>query len=167
MSDQNSGTAASVPRDGEGSAGEDLRRDLSAGPLGRVVFWFGVALSLFHVYANTLGTLPELSQSAIHWGGFGFLCAVMVPMSARLARRAGTALLALDAAIGLLAVACAVYVILAFDPLYDRGVSFIASDWVFAVIAVGWRSSSRAARPAGSFRCSAWSGCSTSSGGAS
>ena len=115
---------------------EAVVRDTTTGVLGKVVFWFGVALSLAHIYFNTLGTLPELWTSAIHWGGFGFLCALMFPLSRRLHRRARGLGLGMDAAIGLLALVCAVYVILAFDPLYERGVSFVASDWVFSILAV-------------------------------
>ena len=103
---------------------------------GGMVFWFGVVISVFHIYANTLGTMPELSLSALHWGGFAFLCALTVPISRRWSARRPGAVMAIDAGLGALAIVCAVYVILGLDPLYDRGVSFVASDWVFAILAV-------------------------------
>ena len=105
-------------------------RDSERGPLGRFIFWFGVVFALFHIWANTLGTLPELTLSALHFAGFGLLCALILP-----AWR--SAPLWLDIAIGLLALACGVYVIFAFDWIYQRpGVVFIWSDWLFAIVAL-------------------------------
>ena len=134
------GEAAQSPdRDDSENAAEEhesATRNTQEGPLGQVVFWVGVALSLFHIYANTLGTLPELTLSAIHWGGFGLLCALMLPMALRLHRRRPRLGLGIDAVIGLLAVVCAAYVIVGFDALYDRGVRFIATDWIFSILAV-------------------------------
>jgi TRAP transporter 4TM/12TM fusion protein len=118
-----------------GEAGVTLR-DTSKGALGQIVFWFGVVISLSHIYANTLGTLPEQWVSALHWGSFAFLCALTYPLSRRLHCRHTKATLAVDILIGLLALACAAYVIFGFDPLYDRGVRFIAADWIFSILAV-------------------------------
>ena len=132
--------AGTPERQPEGTADEGAASTAGAappdGPIDKTVFWFGVALSLVHIYFNTLATLPELWTSAIHWGGFAFLCALIYPISRRVGRKLPKAVLILDIAIGLMAMVCAVYVILAFDPLYDRGVRFIASDWVFSIIAV-------------------------------
>lgn len=108
------------------------KRELGGTTLGRIVLWFGAALSLFHIWANSLATLPELTLSALHWGGFGFLCALTMPML----RRDRPAVLALDVILGLLALVCAVYAIWAFDALYARGVRFIWSDWVFSILTV-------------------------------
>lgn len=116
--------------------GESQIRNTQSGWLGKLFFWFGVALSLAHIYFNTLATLPELTVSALHWGGFAFLCALTYPLSRRLHRREPGLTLAIDIAIGVAAMACAIYVILAFDPLYERGVKFIASDWVFSILCV-------------------------------
>ncbi len=128
--------AERAPDSDEVIGGSAPLRDTTSGPLGIVIFWFGVAFSVAHIYFNTLATLPELWTSAIHWGGFAFLCALTVPMAAGLQRRAPGPALVIDLCIGVAAMACAVYVILAFDPLYDRGVRFIASDWVFSILAV-------------------------------
>lgn len=115
---------------------EDLEGQGSAGPpepwLGPIVFWLGVALAVFHIWANTFATLPELTLSALHFGGFGLLCALINPLS----RPRGRWVLALDLTIGMLAAATAIYVVFAFDWLYDRGVTFIATDWVFSIAAV-------------------------------
>ncbi len=98
--------------------------------MGRVIFWFSVAFALFHVWANTFATLPELTLAAIHFAGFGLLAALTLP-----AWR--TAPLWVDAIIGLCAFVCGIYVIFAFDWIYARpGIKFIWSDWLFAIVAI-------------------------------
>ncbi|MCP5365066.1 MAG: TRAP transporter fused permease subunit [Hyphomicrobiales bacterium] len=103
---------------------------------GRVVFWVGVAVSLAHLYFNTFGTLPELWTSAIHFGAFGFLCALLFPIAQRGGLVAQKAFAVVDLALGLLAVACVAYLILNEQALYERGATFILSDWVFGLIGV-------------------------------
>lgn len=98
----------------------------------RAVFWIGVAISLFHIYANTIGTFSEITLTALHWAGFGLLCALTTPMW----RGGGRGLLLFDTFLGLLAFACGVYVIWAFEAVYARGVYFIWSDWLFSVLAI-------------------------------
>jgi TRAP transporter 4TM/12TM fusion protein len=97
---------------------------------------WGVALSLAHVWFNTLATVSELYVSALHFGGLAFLCALLYP--AVPARRPGVraAVLALDLVLGLLALASAIYLILYEEALYDRGQTFSAADWAFSAIAV-------------------------------
>ncbi len=136
MTDPNPGGRMSAPKESDQGEYEAVVRDTSSGTISKIVFWGGIGLSLFHIYANTLGTLPELTLSAIHWGGFGLLCALIFPLSQRLSLRLPKATLAIDIAIGVGAVVCAVYVIFGFDPLYERGVRFIPSDWVFSILAV-------------------------------
>ena len=111
-------------------------RDVDHGPLGQFVFWFGVALSVALFYYNTLGTLPSIWLSAIHWGGVGLLCALMYPVSAGLDSHAPKASFATDVVIGGLALACAAYVMAFSEALYERGVSFIWSDWLMSTVGV-------------------------------
>ncbi|WP_432472588.1 TRAP transporter permease [Amphritea sp. HPY] len=103
---------------------------------GRFIYWLGVAFALVHIYFNTLGTLPELWVSAIHFGGFALICSLMVPMC-RCQTAAGRQLtLLLDVLIGIAAVFCALYLIGFEDALYERGVKFVQLDWVFALCAI-------------------------------
>ncbi len=101
---------------------------------GRAVYWLGVVLSLAHIYFNTLGTLSELWVSAIHFGGFALICSLMIPFSRRIANQ--RLVLAIDLLVGLLAVACTLYLMLFENALYDRGVHFVASDWIAACLAI-------------------------------
>lgn len=124
---------AETPPDPESGGGG---RALDGTRLGRIVFWLGVALSVATIYLNTLATLPELIVRAIHWGGFGLLCALIYPAVRTANPTMRRAVLGLDIALGLAIVACAVYVPWAFDAYYDRGLEFIWSDWVFSILAI-------------------------------
>ncbi|MFN3231643.1 MAG: TRAP transporter permease [Alphaproteobacteria bacterium] len=89
----------------------------------RLVFWLGVAISLAHLYANLLGTLPELWMSALHFALFAALTALILPT---LSLRAALS-------ISLLALAGGVYVIIGEQPLFERGLMFSPLDWIFAL----------------------------------
>ncbi len=105
-------------------------RNTTDGPLAHFILWFGAAFALFHIWANTFATLPELTLSAIHFAGFGLLCALIFPAWRK-------APLWLDIVVGLLALVCGIYVIFAFDLIYNRaGISFIWSDWLFSILAL-------------------------------
>jgi len=58
----------------------DQLRDTESGLMGRIIFWFSIAFALFHVWANTFATLPELTLAAIHFAGFGLLAALTLPV---------------------------------------------------------------------------------------
>lgn len=108
----------------------ETTRDSESGILGKFIFWFGIAFALFHIWANTFSTMPELTLSAIHFAGFGLLAALVLPAYKG-------APLWLDLVIGLTATVCGIYVIFAFEWIYARqGVSFIWSDWVFSILAI-------------------------------
>lgn len=102
--------------------------------LSKAVTFIGVALAVMHIWFNTLATLPELWISATHFAGFSLMCVLTYPAARSLANN--KAALWFDVAIGLTAVACLVYIPLAEDALYERGVTFVASDWVFSILAI-------------------------------
>lgn len=104
-----------------------------AGPLyEKAVLLLGVAISLFHIYANAIARLDDLTFTSLHWAGFALLCALIYPMHAK----AGRKTLWLDLALGLMAVASAVYVIFAADLVYARGIRLIWLDYVVALVAM-------------------------------
>jgi TRAP transporter 4TM/12TM fusion protein len=109
-----------------------------ADPLtGRLVFWLGVVVSVAHLYLNTLGILSELWTSAIHFGSFGLLCALLYPAAPLRGRVGRRAVFTVDCAIGATAVASAAYLIAFEEALYARGARFSAGDWVFSILAIG------------------------------
>ena len=105
-------------------------------PIGRIIFWFGVFLSLLMIYFNTLATLPELWTSAIHFAGFGFLCALLYPLHKTHNPAGEKSVLILDLIIAALVVVCVVYLLMAEQAFYDRGSNFIFSDWLFSLLCV-------------------------------
>ncbi|MBY8119895.1 TRAP transporter permease [Vibrio fluvialis] len=94
----------------------------------------GVLLSLAHIWFNTFSTLPELWISATHFVGFAMICALWYPANIRW--RDSKIALGVDVMIALAALACLIYIPLAEDALYARGVKFVTSDWVFAIMAI-------------------------------
>lgn len=103
---------------------------------GRFIYWIGVLFALAHIYFNTLGTWSELYVSAIHFGGFALMCALMVPMYKSQKAYHRKLSLLLDILVGLAAVVCTLYLIGFEDALYDRGVKFAQWDWVFSICAI-------------------------------
>ncbi|OLQ79782.1 C4-dicarboxylate ABC transporter permease [Photobacterium proteolyticum] len=99
-----------------------------------VITVLGVVLSILHIWFNTLATLPELWVSATHFAGFAIICALWYPAHHSLKR--SKLALGIDILIALGALACLLYIPFAEDALYERGVKFIASDWVFAILAI-------------------------------
>ncbi|EON91983.1 TRAP transporter 4TM/12TM fusion protein [Marinobacter lipolyticus SM19] len=104
--------------------------------IGRVIFVLAIGIALSHLWFNTFSTLSELWTSALHFGLFGLLCALAMPMVR--SERPGTRRLVftVDLVLGMLALGCALYLIGFEDALYDRGVVFSTADWVMSILAV-------------------------------
>ncbi len=119
-----------------GSDGATLGRDSTSGSLGLAVYWIGVVISIAHIYFNTIGTVPELTVSALHWGGLGLMCALIYPMSRTLSLRHPNVTLALDGILGLILLACAIYATWAAVAIFDRGVRMITADWAVGIIGI-------------------------------
>ncbi len=105
---------------------------LFEGGLGFLVAAFAVFVSLIHLFLAIFPWLSELERNALHFACFALLCALYYPMVRR-PWSAGTSLgLTIDAAIGILTAAAAIYLALAEDAIYDRGVRFSILDWIAA-----------------------------------
>lgn len=97
--------------------------------------WFGIAFALFHVYNNWFTAVSELWFAAIHFSGFGALCALNFHRAAgnekaSALRRASGLLLAM------LSISIAGYLILFENALYLRETEFVLSDYLFSGLAV-------------------------------
>jgi TRAP transporter 4TM/12TM fusion protein len=101
-----------------------------------VVYWVGAAVAVVHIYLNTFGTISELQFSAIHFASFGFLCALLYPLTKAHKPSTRFALSVADVVIAVAVFACVVYFFLAEEALYSRGVSFNSGDWFFSILAV-------------------------------
>ena len=101
----------------------------------KYVKWLGVLFVLFHVYNNWFTAVSELWFAAIHFSGFGALCALRFHLRedagpGHLIERAFGVLLAL------LAVSVAVYLVFFENALYARETEFVLADYLFSGLAV-------------------------------
>ena len=97
--------------------------------------WAVVLFALFHVYNNWFTAVSELWFAAIHFGGFGALCALAYHKPADQSLM-GSWRTVLNVLLALLALSIPTYYILFEDALYIRESEFIASDYIFSAMAV-------------------------------
>ena len=62
----------------------------------------------------------------VHFGIFGFLCALLIPLARPRGRGARAAVLAVDVVLAVAAIVCTAYLITNTQALFDRGVRFVA-----------------------------------------
>ncbi len=97
--------------------------------------WAAFCFALFHVYCNVFASISELRLSAIHFGGFVAICALMGNEAARMTRKSPRYWL--NIGLALLATATAGYLILYENALYARETEYVLGDYVFSIIAIG------------------------------
>ena len=102
------------------------------------MFVLGVGVSLAHLYYNTIGLLPDLTKSALHFAAFGVLCALVFPLARPRSRRAGRWILAADLALAALLVACIAYLLVEEVPLAARNFAYGPMDYAagLAIVAI-------------------------------
>ncbi|MBU2895489.1 TRAP transporter permease [Vibrio hepatarius] len=101
---------------------------------GKCITLFCVLLSLLHIWFNLTASLPELWISAIHFGGFAIICTLLYPAHSSL--KHSKAALSFDVILILAIASCVLYLPFAEDALYERGMHFVTSDWVFSLLAI-------------------------------
>jgi TRAP transporter 4TM/12TM fusion protein len=132
-----------MPDDRQKAAGpvEDLEKSLGETPSvmrrlgglpGRLVFWAGVAVSLMHLWFNSVGVISELQRNALHYSSVLFLAFILYPLSRRRAEKT----FRVDVALALLAVGAGLYLIFFEDALHARNQVPIFRDLIFAGLAV-------------------------------
>jgi len=90
--------------------------------------------ALFHIYCNVFASISELWLSAIHFGGFGALCALMANETEEVKKNKFRYWS--NVVLALLSVSVTVYLILFETALYEREAEFILSDYIFSGLAV-------------------------------
>lgn len=101
----------------------------------RLIKWAALLFTLFHVYNNWFTAVSELWFAAIHFGGFGALCALGFHQrrgDAGTSRRVSP----FSWLLVVLALAVTAYLVLFEDALYARESEFITSDFVFGALAI-------------------------------
>jgi TRAP transporter 4TM/12TM fusion protein len=102
---------------------------------GPLIRWLAVAFAIFHVYNNLFTAVSELWFAAIHFGGFGALCALGFHRKDEWASRSGPTRL-VDIILAVLSLSVAVYLVGFEEALYARESEFIWSDFFFAGLAI-------------------------------
>ena len=97
--------------------------------------WAAFSFALFHIYCNVFASISELWLSAIHFGGFCAICALMANESDDVKNK--SIKFWVNVVLALVAVATSSYLILFENALYARETEFIMSDYIFALLAVG------------------------------
>lgn len=94
---------------------------------------FLVAISHLYV-AFDPGLLSELERNAFHFASFAALAAVIYPMWQTPSGKRTP--IVIDLAFGALVAASAVWLALAENAIYDRGVKFAPADWIAAITVI-------------------------------
>lgn len=97
--------------------------------------WSAFFFALFHIYCNVFASISELWLSAIHFGGFCALCALISNESELVQKKSATYWI--NILLAIVAVSTSTYLILFENALYARETEYIISDYVFSLIAVG------------------------------
>jgi len=108
-----------------------VKRDLKGG-LAKFIYWFAVATSLFHLWYNSFGILPELRMNAVHYGTMLFIGFLSFPMLKKHAR----ATLKIDMVLALLAVLACLYLLFFEEALNLRNQEVNLYDLIAAAVAM-------------------------------
>ncbi|MCI5106714.1 MAG: TRAP transporter large permease subunit, partial [Pseudomonadales bacterium] len=97
--------------------------------------WAAFFFALFHIYCNVFASISELWLSAIHFGGFCAICALMANESDAISKRSPAYWI--NIALASIAIITSAYLILFENALYARETEYIFSDYLFSLLAVG------------------------------
>jgi len=98
----------------------------------QVVYWVGVLMSLYHLWVNTIGIMPNIQRNAMHFAFVCFLGYLLYPACRRLADKT----LKLDYILAGLSFCAGLYLIFFEDALHARNEVPILSDLIFAGLAI-------------------------------
>lgn len=115
---------------------EDQTRSLDAGLVGMAFSGLALVVSLFHLYANFIGTMSTFWLTGIHFAGFALLGALRYPVRRVHGRKAKQMVLALDFAFGVVVSLATLLLIASENAIYARGVSLAPQEWVYAIIVI-------------------------------
>lgn len=106
------------------------------GLIGKILFVLGIGIALMHIYFNILTVMPSLWQNALHFAGFGLMCALLFPSLRQTGGVRDTVVLAADVAFGLLVAFAAVFLIAQEDAIYARGVHLTPIEWAAGIVLI-------------------------------
>ena len=127
---------------GEERTAEGARTDVSGEALAvrrvpgpktaKLLYVVGILCSLFHLWVNTIGVMPEIQVNAIHYGFMLFMGYLYYPLLKKRPRET----LPADYVLAFLSVAAALYLVLFEDALHARNEVPVTMDLVAAGAAV-------------------------------
>lgn len=97
--------------------------------------WAAFLFALFHIYCNVFASISELWLSAIHFGGFCAICALMA--NEKKSVKTGSAQFWINIALACIAILTTTYLIVFENALYARETEYILSDYIFSILAIG------------------------------
>ncbi|MBT8762748.1 TRAP transporter permease [Desulfohalobiaceae bacterium Ax17] len=97
-----------------------------------LVYWFSVLTSLFHLWINTIGIMPEIQRNAVHYGLILFLGFIIYPMFPKKAHKT----FKFDFLLAIMSLAVAIYLVLFEDALHARNEVPTIIDLISAGIAI-------------------------------
>lgn len=108
-----------------------FKRKLS-GQTAAIIYWFGILTSIFHLWINTIGILPEIQRNAIHYGCILFMGFILYPLS----KKSPSKTFHLDLFLAVLSLVAAFYLVFFEDALHARNEQPLLVDLIFAAIAL-------------------------------
>ncbi len=128
--DNNTENSQQLPEEDSGEVSAVQRQFV--GWQSNMMYVVAVAMSLFHLWINTIGIMPEIQRNAVHFAFILFLGFLLFPFSQRVSKQT----LWVDYILAILSVAAGVYLVLFEDALHDRNEVPIIMDLIAAGIAV-------------------------------
>ena len=107
-------------------------RRILTGKTAMLLYIGGILCSLFHLWVNTVGIMPEIQRNAVHYGFMLFLGFLQYPMLRRWPKQT----LPVDYALAILAMAVALYLVFFEDALHARNEVPNVYDLVAAGLAI-------------------------------
>ncbi|MBV6657252.1 MAG: TRAP transporter fused permease subunit [Devosiaceae bacterium] len=111
-------------------------RSFDAGLMAWLFSGLALAVSLFHLYANFIGTLSTFWLTGIHFAGFAMLAALRYPVVHAKTEQGQRLVLAFDFVFGAVVAASTLLLIASENAIYARGVTLAPQEWVFALIVI-------------------------------
>ncbi|MGB1109561.1 MAG: TRAP transporter permease, partial [Gammaproteobacteria bacterium] len=96
----------------------------------RLVYILGIAIAALHFWFNSFGAVDTHVQNIVHFAGFALLCGLIYPISRNPFIRT------IDIAFMLAVVCGALFLIVAEDMIYARGVKLEIQDWIIGTIVI-------------------------------
>jgi TRAP transporter 4TM/12TM fusion protein len=96
------------------------------------IYFTGIVMSLFHIWVNTIGLMPEIQRNAIHFSFVLFLGFLLYPVSRKYAEKT----LYMDMFLAVFSFAVGLYLVFFEDALHMRNEVPVLTDLLFAGAAI-------------------------------